>query len=287
MKPFPSLCLLALCLGPAGAASLDFSAATSPTFRIGVSDLSLAGGSLGLGVSNRAVDARFTNGLDLSVAGTVQAGISAAYAFSGGWRLGADAQGTLGPVAVNAALGYWTTSVAKIDPLAVWDEAGTPLSERGALARLSARYRVQRNLVLSGQGVLGPQNSLAAGVEYRLGGADSATLRGGLRGGDGVFGLSAGVSLPLTDSASLSADALLGPHSLGLTGSLSISDALGDGSTLRAYAAYEPWRTDALPLRAGLSASFAAGPGSLSLDAAGGTGGFGLRAAYQLPLGGQ
>ncbi len=281
--PCGLLLCAALGLGPAAAANLNFSLSTSPTARAGVAGLDLAGGTLDLGVSNRALDARFSNGLDLPAVGSLQAGVGAALAYGAGVRLNATADGALGPLAVNAALGLWTAPAASVDPLSVWDEAGTDPSGAGARADLTARYRLNRTLVLTGRGVLGYQQTLAAGLEVRSGGL---TYRGGIRGGSQVFGLTAGVTLPLTDSATLSADALLGPHSAGVVGSLNIADALGDGTGLRLYAAYEPWRTDALPTRYGASATLNAGPGTLGLGVQGGTGGVGVRAAYSLPLGG-
>ncbi|MCD0156807.1 hypothetical protein IHN57_06010, partial [Deinococcus sp. 6GRE01] len=88
---------------------------------------------------------------------------------------------------------------------------------------------------------------------------------------------------------SVGVDALAGLNTFGVTGSLSAPDLLGEGSSVRLYAAYEPWRTASSPLRTGVSASLPAGSGTLTLDASAGRtlqgqAGFGVRVGYTLPL---
>ena len=86
-----------------------------------------------------------------------------------------------------------------------------------------------------------------------------------------MLGASAGIGYSNPDSGlTATLDVLAGPDTLGLSGDLSLDGALGDGSSLLLYAAYEPWRSVSVPLRLGVQASVQAGPGTLNLDARGG-----------------
>lgn len=115
------------------------------------------------------------------------------------------------------------------------------------------------------------------------------TWRAGALAGRDVLGLTAGLTYAAQSGLSVGVDALAGLNTFGVTGSLSAPDLLGDGSSVRLYAAYEPWRTVSSPLRTGLSASLPAGSGTLTLDASAGRtrqgqAGFGVRVGYTLPL---
>ncbi|MFC4639411.1 hypothetical protein [Deinococcus hohokamensis] len=115
------------------------------------------------------------------------------------------------------------------------------------------------------------------------------TWRLGARAGREVLGVTAGLGYATPAGLNLGLDALAGPGTFGVTASLSAADVLGEGSALRLYGAYEPWRLASLPLRAGLELSVAAGPGQLGLDlrggrSASGTLGYGARVSYSLPL---
>ncbi|MGM9322808.1 hypothetical protein ACS0QO_17930, partial [Deinococcus aquaticus] len=235
-------------------------------------------------------------------------------------------------------------------PLAPFAPAPADLRERGWNAALTARYRVNRDLIAVLGGELGAQPQLSAGVEGRRAvtrplpptdqppageeetdvttsdpaltdpavadavpadamnpgdamDTDEAmtaeqpdtemigtlTWRAGVLAGRDVLGLTGGVSYATGNGLSVGVDALAGVNTYGVSGSLSAPDLLGDGSTLRLYAAYEPWRTASSPLRAGVNASFSVGSGTLSLDASAGRtvqgqGGFGVRVGYSLPL---
>ncbi|WP_144012105.1 hypothetical protein [Deinococcus sp. LM3] len=115
------------------------------------------------------------------------------------------------------------------------------------------------------------------------------TWRAGVLAGRDVLGLTGGVSYATENGLSVGVDALAGLNTFGVTGSLSAPDLIGEGSSVRLYAAYEPWRTVSSPLRTGLSASLLAGSGTLTLDASAGRtlqgqAGFGVRMGYTLPL---
>ncbi|MBZ9753096.1 hypothetical protein K7W42_19855 [Deinococcus sp. HMF7604] len=134
-----------------------------------------------------------------------------------------------------------------------------------------------------------PDESALAEPEVELVGTLSWRL--GARAGRDVLGLSGGLSYATEAGLTLALDALVGPHTLGLTGSAAWNEVLGEGSTLRLYAAYEPWRTVSSPLRAGVEATLAAGPGTLGVQVNGGrrldgAAGVGLRVSYALPLAG-
>ncbi|WP_143342105.1 hypothetical protein [Deinococcus indicus] len=115
------------------------------------------------------------------------------------------------------------------------------------------------------------------------------TWRAGALAGRDVLGLTGGLTYAAESGLSVGVDALAGLNTFGVTGSLSAPDLIGEGSSVRLYAAYEPWRTVSSPLRTGLSASLPAGSGTLTLDASAGRtrqgqAGFGVRVGYTLPL---
>lgn len=133
-----------------------------------------------------------------------------------------------------------------------------------------------------------PDDSATAEPETEVSG--TVTWRLGARAGQGVLGLTAGIGYDTPSGINLGLDTLVGPGSFGVTASLSAADVLGQGSTLRVYGAFEPWRRHSMPLRAGLEATLPAGPGELGVDLRGGRApsgnfGYGARVSYSLPLG--
>lgn len=277
--------------------------------RLGVSDFPLLGGKFAAGVSNRAADLAYTRGLSLAPLGAATSRTDLAVTYQGGVRVSSRANASLGPVALNLGGAYFTTSALNVDPLAAWAFAPLDMRDQGWNADLTLRYRVSRTLVAVAGGEFGPQHQGFLGVEGRQeltrtlplpADAEPGTepdtenlgtlaWRVGGRAGQGVLGVTAGVTYATEAGVSLGLDGLLGPDAYGVTGSLYAPDLLGDGSTLRLYAAYEPWRVASTPLRVGLEAGLKAGPGQLSLNVAGGlssvgAGGFGVKVGYSLPL---
>ncbi len=127
----------------------------------------------------------------------------------------------------------------------------------------------------------------------------TVTWRAGVRGGPGLLALTGGAGYVTPAGLTLNLDALLGvqdwrdrasrARTWGLTGSVGAPDLLGEGSTVRVYAAYEPWRLAASPLRAGVNAAVPAAGGTLNVDVAGGRGqdgtlGFGVKLGYGFDL---
>ncbi|MDB5045819.1 MAG: hypothetical protein JWQ08_1869 [Deinococcus sp.] len=295
------------------------------TARVGVSNVSVLGGTpvagtLSAGVSNRAVDVGYALGLSLPPLGAVSSRTDLAVTWQGGLRLSSRATGTAGPVALNAGASFFTTSATAVDPLAAWTFAPTDLRNRGVAADLAARYRVNRTLVAVLGGEFGAQNQGFVGIESRRDltrvlapseGDDptlepatertgTLTFRAGARAGRDILGVTGGLTYATEAGLSLGLDALAGRGqtdsgstglTYGLTASVTAPDLLGEGSNLRLYSAYEPWRTASAPLRVGAEAILPLGPGELSLDVRGGrnpsgTAGFGARVGYRLPLGG-
>ncbi|THF69417.1 hypothetical protein E7T06_12055 [Deinococcus sp. Arct2-2] len=295
------------------------------TPRVGVSNVSALGGTLSAGISNRAVDAGYALGLSLPPLGAVSSRTDLAVTWQGGLRLSSRATGTAGPVALTAGASVFTTSATAVDPLAAWTFAPTDLRDRGLTGDIAARYRVNRNLVAVLGGEFGAQNQGFLGVESRRDltrvlapseGDDptlepatertgTLTFRAGARAGQDILGVTGGLTYATEAGLSLGLDALVGRGqtdsggtglgstglTYGLTASVTAPDLLGEGSSIRVYSAYEPWRTASAPLRVGAEASLPLGPGELSLDVRGGrtlggTAGFGARVGYRLPLGG-
>ncbi|WP_232472536.1 hypothetical protein [Deinococcus sp. DB0503] len=301
--------------GVAGAVNLDFGVAyrsgTGGWARVGVSDLALGRGTLTLGVSNRALEASVVQGFSLPPAGAVSARLEAAVTQQGGLRLAPGVSGTLGPVALNLAGTFFTAGATEVDPLAAWTLAPTDLRASGWNADLAARYRVSRSLIALASGEFGAQNQGSLDLEWRrdltrtlppAAGDDpdsapttetlgSLALRLGARAGQGVLGVTGGLTYRAASGLTLALDALAGPESWGVTGSLNAPDLLGEGSMFALYVADEPWRQASAPLRVGAEVTVPAGPGTLGLAVRGGqwpgrAGGVGARVSYSFPLGG-
>ena len=308
-------------LGSAHATSVDFGVAyrsggdtllESAWARVGVDDLNVLGGAVRLGASTRAGDAAYTRTLAVPPLGAVTSTSSVAVTYSGGVRLASRATATLGPVALDVGGSYFTASAGVVDPLAVWSEAAVDQRDRGWTADATARYRVNRTLVAVVGGEFGAQPQGLAGVEIRrdltrtLPPAEdddpaappetevtgTVTWRVGARVGRNVLGATAGVSYGTPQGLNLRLDGLLGPDSVGVSASAGAADVLGEGSTLRVYGAYEPWRTVGTPLRAGVEVTVPVGSGTLGLNVSGGRdlsrqAGVAARATYRLELPGR
>ncbi|WP_291429489.1 hypothetical protein [Deinococcus sp.] len=323
-RSLPATLGAALLASSAQAATLDFGVSyRAPDAglwaRVGVSDLDLLGGQVSAALSSRAAQVGYARSLSLPPLGAATARTDLAVTWQGGVRLEGRVGGGLGPVALNLAAAYFTAPVTDVDPLAPFALAPADLRERGWNAALTARYRVSRDLIAVLGGALGAQPQASAGVEGRrvltrpvesepdpAEGAEAATdpavtdtpetetvgtltWRAGVLAGQDVLGLTGGLSYATASGLSVGVDALVGVNSYGLSGSVSAPDLLGQGGTLRLYAAYEPWRTASAPLRTGVNAGFNVGSGTLNLDAAAGRtvwgqGGFGVRVGYSLPL---
>ncbi|WP_407539008.1 hypothetical protein Q0M94_12620 [Deinococcus radiomollis] len=298
-----TLAVAALTSGLAGATSLDFGVSYVPSggtlaqdglVRVGVRDFQLAGFSVAAGLGTRGLDAALLRSLVLPGLGVARARAGGALLFSGGLRGDLSVSGTAGPVALTLTGSAWNAGLTAFDPLARWAETAPDLREGGASLEAGARYRLNRDLVLNVVGTLGGQSSLLAQAELR---ADALSYRFGLRAGQDVLGLSAGATYTDPDSGLNAAlDALAGPQTFGLSGHLGLDGALGEGSSVRVFAAYEPWRTTSEVLRYGAQIGLPLGNGTLSLEGYGGSRaqsspgqslqgqGFGLKVGYVLSL---
>lgn len=295
-------------LGTAGAVGLDFGVAYGnggSLFRVGMNDVTVGRFTLSGAASNRAVEVGVTQGLSLPPVGAATARTDLAVTWRGGVRVSSAATATLGPVALNLGGAVFTTAATSVDPLAAWTLAPTDLRGRGWNASLTARYRVNRNLVAVLGGEFGPQNHGLLGVEWRRDltralppteGDDpeaapttertgSVTLRLGARAGRGLVAATGGATYATESGLTASVDGQAGVGGWGAVGSVAVPDVLGEGSLARAYLTYEPWRTASAPLRAGVETSLPLGPGTLAVDVRGGSGGFGARVGYALTLG--
>ncbi|GGM05951.1 hypothetical protein GCM10010841_12850 [Deinococcus aerophilus] len=315
--------------GGAGAATVEFGVSYAAGIaggggaQVGISGLEALGGRISAGLSTRAATVGYARGLALPPLGAATVNGTVALAWRGGVRADLRGTATVGPVALNLGLGAFTTSAASTDPLSVWALTPPDARDRGLSADLSARYRLSRSLILVAGGELSVQTQGFVGVEGRrdltrpvppqegTGAAASdstandpaeaettepetepvGTLnwRAGVRAGQGVLGVTAGVGYAAESGLNLGLDALVGPRTFGITGSVGAPDVLGAGSTLRLYAAYEPWRTSGAPLRTGVEATLPVGSGEFGLNLGGGrtgadTLGYAARVTYRLPL---
>ncbi|WP_424949632.1 hypothetical protein [Deinococcus sp.] len=292
----PLLLAAALTTSLAGAASLDFGASYAPAggtllqdgvFRVGVQDVQIAGFGLAAGLGTRGLDAALSRSLVLPGLGVVRVRADGAAQYTGGLRGGLSLSGTAGPIALTLTARAWNAGLTRFDPLARWAELAPDLRDNGAALGVAARYRLNREVVLNVAGDLGGQSSLLAQAELRQ---EALNYRLGLRAGQGVLGVAAGVTYTDPDSGLNAAlDLLAGPDTLGLSGHLGLDGALGEGSSVRVFAAYEPWRSTSEVLRYGAQASLVVGTGTLNLEGYGGSRGagqqgFGLKVRYLLPL---
>lgn len=308
---------LALALaGTAGATALEFGvsyhggARGGGWARVGVSDLPALGGRVSAGLSTRAAEVGYARSLALPPLGVVTARADVAAAFAGGVQASARLGGSVGPVALTLAATGFSAPAGRIDPLTPWNFDATDSRARGFNAQLSARYRVNRNLIAVAGGEFGGQNVGTVGVEGRReltrllppdegaqpGDAPETepvgtlTWRAGVRAGQDVLGVTGGMSYAAEAGLNLGLDALVGPRTFGITGSVDAGELLGPGSSVRLYAAYEPWRTASTPLRAGIAATRPLGGGEAGLNVGGGRTpdgqtGYAARVTYTLPLG--
>ncbi|MFK7603848.1 hypothetical protein ACI3L1_16725 [Deinococcus sp. SM5_A1] len=316
-----ALALAGTLAGTAGATNVDFGVSyhggvnagngqSGGWARVGVSDFPALGGRFSAGLSTRAAEVGYARSLALPPLGVVTARADVAVAFTGGVRASARLGGSAGPVALNLGTTVFSTSAARVDPLSVWNFDATDSRERGFNADVSARYRVSRSLIAVAGGEFGGQNMGTLGVEGRREltrvlppdeGAQpgdepetettgTLTWRAGVRAGQNILGVTGGISYAAESGLNLGLDALVGPKAFGITGSVDAGELLGPGSSVRLYAAYEPWRTASTPLRAGIAATRTLGSGEVGLNVSGGRGvdgktGYGARLTYSLPLG--
>lgn len=310
------LWFLMLCsAGSAGATNIDFGVTYPFTARIGVSDFSFLNGKLGAGVSTRSADVTYSRGLSIPPLGALNSTLTGQVAWNGGFRVSSATTGALGPVALNLSGAYFKTSATTFDPLAGWTLAPTDLRYNGWNADLNVRYRVNRQTVAFLGSELGGQWNVYGGAEIRRDltrtlppaeGDDpeappetettgTLTYRVGARAGASVLAATAGLTYATPEGRSFALDAQYGPErsgnsGLGIVASVSFAEALGENSNLRVYTAYEPWRWNTNPLRAGLEVTKPIGPGTLKLDVRGGLTrdtqpGFGVAVGYSYPLG--
>jgi hypothetical protein len=299
----PALTLAALTSGIVGATSLDFGVSYAPSggtlaqdslFRLGVQDVQIKGFSLAAGLGTRGLDASLSRSLVLPGLGVARARAGGSVLFSGGLRGTLAVSGTAGPLALTLTGSAWNAGLTRFDPLSRWAETPPDLRDSGASLEAAARYRLDRTLVLNVEGDLGGQSRLLAQAELR---ADALSYRFGLRAGQNVLGVTAGATYTDPDTGlNVALDALAGPDSLGLTGHLGLDGVLGDGSSLRVFGAYEPWRATSETLRYGAQIGLPLGSGTLNLEGYGGSRGhllqsqglqdhgFGLKVGYVLSL---
>lgn len=312
---FPHIACAVLLLGSAHATDLDFGVSLASVSalqlvpQVGLRDLSLAGGRLDASVSTLGVQGGYERSLTLPPLGAVTVGAEAGVPWGGGLRLSARVAGSAGPVALNVGGSVFTASALALDPLAGWRPEPTDLRPTGWAADLGARYRVSRALIAVAGGELGAQPNASLGIEQRRDltratqgvpgeagegeteteSTGTLTLRAGVRGGQNVLGLTGGLSYASEAGPGASLDLLVG-RGFGVQAALTLPEILGFSSNL--YAAYEPWRAAAAPLRYGLEARRELGRGTLVLAARGGqtqagVSGFGAEARYRFTLPGR
>lgn len=304
-------------------ASYSHTVAPFWTVQLGFNDWEVAQGSVNGELSNRALQLGYRRSLTLPALGGVQAQSSVALAFGevSGVRISSQAQAALGPIALNLAGSYFTAPLWTTEPLGQWAAEAKDLRPKGWNIDLEGRYRLSRERIVRFDGEWGNQANGFIGVEGRrdlletsqmpatpenqplppsedewtdeeLGDTPEpekvATLTWtvGARAGQDVLGLALGASYALEATGiTLAVDGLFGPKTLGVGASAFVPEALGEGSGMRLYAAYEPWRWNVATTRLGAELAWSLGGGQLLWDIRGGTGGFGTNVQYSWRLG--
>lgn len=203
------------------------------------------------------------------------------------------ARGVLGPVALGVRLSGFTTIPARFDPLAIAGADRPSFASGGWGVGLDGTVRPIRSLVVEAA----PELYLVDGrASWRFDGRLrwlraigphelSLRLLGYLAPGASAGDAAAGVGFTYRRRRAPALDGAVylgfGPGGLAPGATASLSQQLGPVLASLAVEA-EPFRRDVAPYRLQLSASFAAGPGTASLLAAGAAGPAGDRAALQL-----
>lgn len=286
MKRFQRFALLLFVSGHAAfgaaahAASLELAADTRARVQVGVGELGLGGLNWSLRASNAAlgVSAQAVAGLGPLGFGTLQGGLDYGLR-SGGLRVTGEGSGSVGPVALSLAGRIWTAPQQEFSALGAYALRPEDLRAAGWQASAGARYRLSRDLLLTGEGELGGENLGELRGELRR---EGGTVGVGVLAGQRVLGAGAGLSLA-GERTDLSAWAYASSSGPGGRVEATLYDALTPESTLGAYLAYEPWRAHTLPLRYGADLVQPLLAGTLHVGLRGGDGLAG-RVAYRLPL---
>lgn len=284
-----------------------------PVFGVEVNHLEWAGNDFGVGISNHFVKLSASRGFALPPVAAGNVYTHAAVSWQGGLQIGAQAEGAAGPFALELSTLYFTQNANYFDPLSHWTYEPTDTRDEGWNTMLKGRYRLARQWIAHLGLEWSGQSNVEAVAEYRHelntvtppapeDGPDAEPLterlgtlsgRGGVRVGADLIGAIAGLSYMTETGLELDLDLLAGAAqdsgTFGIKASASREEMLGENSNLRAYFAYEPWRTTAIGMRVGIEAQKTLGPGQISVDVRTGQApnkelGWGIRLGYSMPL---
>lgn len=269
------------------------------TAQIGLSELPLGPGQFSASFSNRAATVGYRQSLSLPPLGALDSQTELARPWRGGLRLSSSASGSLGPVALQVRGEAFSAPLSVIHPFDQWQETPRDLRPQGWNLNMDGRYRLDRRRIIGVGLETGEQTSVTAGLELRPTPPQPSendeetsstplnlSYRAGLRAGQSVFGVTAGLTLSNEQGLEWRTDALAGTQ-FGITSRLTLPP-VGD-TDFAFYLAYEPWRQTSAPLRYGAELSRPLGRGTVQIAARGGQlhggpvgGGFEVR--YSLPL---
>lgn len=267
--------------------------------QIGISELPLGPGQFSASLSNRAATVGYRQSLSLAPLGALDSSAELARPWSGGLRLSSSVSGGLGPVALQVGGEAFSAPLSAVRPLDQWQERAYDLRSQGWNLNVDGRYRLDRRRIIGAGLETGGQTSVTAGLEIRptppqpnendedaTSTPPNFSYRAGLRAGQNVLGVTAGLTLSNEQGLEWRTDALAGTQ-FGITSRLSLPPV--QDTDLAFYLAYEPWRQTSAPLRYGAELSRPLGRGTVQVAARGGqrhdgqTGG-GFEVRYSLPL---
>lgn len=267
--------------------------------QIGVSELPLGPGQFSANLSNRAAIVGYRQSLSLAPLGALDSSAELTRPWSGGLRLSSSVSGGLGPVALQVRGEAFSAPLSAVRPLDQWQETAHDLRPQGWNLNVDGRYRLDRRRIIGAGLETGGQTSVTAGLEIRPTPPQPSeneevvtstplnfSYRAGLRAGQNVLGVTAGLTLSNEQGLEWRTDALAGTQ-FGITSRLSLPPV--QDTDLAFYLAYEPWRQTSAPLRYGAELSRPLGRGTVQIAARGGqhhdsqTGG-GFEVRYSLPL---
>jgi hypothetical protein len=253
--------------------------------------------SLEAGVSTQRAQLGARTALEFAAIGRATAFARFALSYTGGVRFEAGAKGAIGPVSLELASAAWSAPITNFDPNANFTWNPEPASGGGFYIGAQGAYRLSRTLVLNAGARYGTaQSRITLRLENRAG---DFSYGGGVLLAWQSNGLTSGVTAsarlsPQNQPYGLEGQVFAGINEIvgfGFGGAgLSVDYTLEELGTLNAFAIYEVWRLDVLPLRFGASANLNVGPGVLFAQGFGGADldwafGWGVRLGYRLDLG--
>jgi hypothetical protein len=292
MKRFLMVLLLAL-LPIAKAQTLEFSAFFPLSAQVAISGVPISEVlSFGFAASLERLKISSNAVLDIAPIGTAQASLGLEWAYVGRVRVLALARATLGSASLSLGAAFWNAAPAHFDGFEMYAPDPLPNSTSGSRIDFGLGLRISRSVSLFGNFRFGSDNaSNALQLRYRSGALEAfAGVFTGSQLASTVYLLQLGTGFEFEDAGLLvSISAGLGflNSNFAFETQLGVKWALADELGLSLNLAYQPWRSDVLPLRGSLEFNLSPGFGTVFLTGFAGlnsvnTFNWGVRLTYRI-----